>query len=65
MLTRSSPGCRIVRPGPVQNEVTGTVRLAAGPATLIVNHPEYPEGRPGAVLSDATRAVLTEDLTNG
>jgi len=39
--------------------------FAAGPVTLIVNHPEYPEGRPGVALSDATRAVLTEDLTTG
>jgi hypothetical protein len=39
--------------------------FVAGPATLIVNHPEYPEGKPGAVLSDATRTVLTEDLTTG
>ena len=37
--------------------------FAAGPAVLIVNHPEYPEGRPGVLLSDATRAALTEDLT--
>ena len=37
--------------------------FAAGPATLIVNHAEYPEGRPGVLLSDATRAVLVEDLT--
>ena len=37
--------------------------FATGPATLVVNHPEYPEGRPGVLLSAATRAVLTEDLT--
>jgi hypothetical protein len=41
---------------------TEITALAAGPATLIVNHPEYPEGRPGVLLSDATRAALTEDL---
>jgi hypothetical protein len=37
--------------------------FAAGPATLIVNHPEYPEGRHGVLLSDATRAALSDDLT--
>jgi hypothetical protein len=37
--------------------------LAVGPATLMVDHPEYPGGRPGAVLSDATRSLLIEDLT--
>ena len=37
--------------------------FAAGPVALIVNHPEYPDGRPGTVLSDATLAALTEDLT--
>lgn len=37
--------------------------FASGPATLIVNHPGYPEGRPGVLLSDATRAALAEDLT--
>jgi hypothetical protein len=37
--------------------------FAVGPVRLVVNHPEYPDGRPGQELSDATRAVLTEDLT--
>ncbi len=37
--------------------------FAAGPVTLMINHPGYPEGRPGVVLSDATRAALTGDLT--
>ncbi len=37
--------------------------LASGPATLVVDHPGYPEGRPGVLLPDATRAALTEDLT--
>ncbi len=37
--------------------------FASGPATLVVDHPGYPEGRPGVLLSDATRAALTEDLT--
>jgi hypothetical protein len=36
--------------------------FASGPVTLIVNHPEYPEGRPGVVLDDAQRAALAEDL---
>ncbi len=35
----------------------------AGPVTLIVNHPEYPEGRPGVALSEASRAALAVDLT--
>jgi Protein of unknown function (DUF3501) len=38
--------------------------FAAGPATLIINHVEYPDGRPGVLLSDATRAALTEDLAS-
>jgi Protein of unknown function (DUF3501) len=42
---------------------TEITAFAAGPATLIVNHAEYPEGRPGVLLSEATRAVLVEDLT--
>ncbi len=42
---------------------TEITTFAAGPATLIVNHPEYPEGRPGVPLSDVTRALLVEDLT--
>ena len=33
--------------------------------TLLVDHPEYPPGRPGVVLSDATRADLVRDLTGG
>ncbi len=37
--------------------------LATGPATLALDHHEYPEGRPGVVLSDATRAALTGDVT--
>jgi hypothetical protein len=40
------------------------VAFAAGPVTLVVNHPEYGDGRPGQLLSDATRAALTEDLTS-
>ena len=33
-----------------------------GPVSLVIDHPEYPEGRPGALLSDATRAELAGDL---
>ena len=35
----------------------------AGPVSLVVNHPEYPDGVPGVALSDATRAELVRDLT--
>ena len=37
--------------------------VATGPARLLVDHAEYPAGRPGVVLSDATRAELSGDLT--
>ena len=33
-----------------------------GPVTLAVNHPAYPDGMPGVVLSEATRAELARDL---
>ena len=36
--------------------------FALGPVRLVVNHPEYPDGRPGTLLSDATRAELSADL---
>ncbi len=36
--------------------------FAAGPARLVVNHPAYPDGRPGTILSPATRAELVTDL---
>jgi Protein of unknown function (DUF3501) len=36
--------------------------FAAGPVRLVVDHPEYPEGRPGVVLGDASRAELAADL---
>ena len=36
--------------------------FVAGPVTLAVNHPEYPEGLPGTPLSEATRAELADDL---
>ncbi|MGD0313023.1 MAG: DUF3501 family protein [Acidimicrobiales bacterium] len=37
--------------------------FATDPLTLAVNHPEYPDGRPGTGLSEATRAELLADLT--
>ncbi|HEX3841502.1 MAG TPA: DUF3501 family protein [Acidimicrobiales bacterium] len=37
--------------------------FAPGPVTLAINHPNYPEGLPGVVLSDATRNELASDLT--
>jgi hypothetical protein len=37
--------------------------FAGGPVTLAINHPHYPEGLPGVVLSDATRTELASDLT--
>jgi Protein of unknown function (DUF3501) len=33
-----------------------------GPVRLVVNHPDYPDGRPGTLLTDATRAELSADL---
>ncbi len=36
-----------------------------GPVRLVIDHPEYPEGRPGVLLGDATRAELTTDLLGG
>ena len=36
--------------------------FATGPVRLVVNHPEYPGGRPGTLLSEATRAELLSDL---
>ncbi|MGO9027163.1 MAG: DUF3501 family protein [Acidimicrobiales bacterium] len=37
--------------------------FAAGPVRLAVNHPQYPDGLPGVLLEDATRAELVADLT--
>jgi hypothetical protein len=34
----------------------------AGPVTLLIDHTGYPDGSPGVVLSDATRAELSRDL---
>jgi len=39
--------------------------FVAGPVRLVVDHPQYPDGRPGVVLSDATRAELAHDLRGG
>ncbi len=36
--------------------------LATQPVTLAINHPAYPDGLPGVVLSAATRAELAGDL---
>ncbi len=36
--------------------------FGAGPVTLLIDHPGYPDGRPGVVLSDVTRAELARDL---
>ena len=33
-----------------------------GPVTLVIDHPGYPDGRPGVRLADATRAELSRDL---
>lgn len=38
-------------------------QLASGPARLMVDHPGYPDGRPGVVLDDALRSELVGDLT--
>jgi hypothetical protein len=34
-----------------------------GPVSLAINHPHYPDGMPGVVLSDATRAELSADMS--
>jgi len=39
--------------------------LAGGPAALIVDHPQYPDGRPGVLLSDPLREALAGDVTPG
>jgi len=39
--------------------------LRDGPATLLIDHPGYPEGRPGTLLTDETREELAGDLTAG
>lgn len=43
---------------PAQVEV-----FSEGPVQLAVNHSRYPDGMPGVLLSDATRAELASDLT--
>lgn len=39
--------------------------FAAGPVRLVVDHPEYPEGRPGVLLGEDTRGELLGDLRDG
>ena len=36
--------------------------FAEGPVTLLVDHPKYPEGSAGVVLSDVSRVLLAGDL---
>jgi len=36
--------------------------FGAGPVTLLIDHAGYPDGLPGALLSDATRSELSRDL---
>jgi hypothetical protein len=36
--------------------------FATEPLALAVNHPQYPDGLPGTILSDVTRAELVADL---
>lgn len=45
-----------------QNQVEA---FAAGPVVLAVDHPGYPDGVGGTVLSDATIAELSTDLNGG
>ena len=39
--------------------------VADGPVTLRIDHPQYREGQPGVLLSDATRRELAADLAGG
>jgi hypothetical protein len=39
--------------------------FAGGPVFLAVDHPEYPDGLPGTLLSEATRTELSTDLAGG
>jgi Protein of unknown function (DUF3501) len=39
--------------------------FGTGPVSLVVNHPEYPDGLPGVSLSAGTRAELAADLAGG
>jgi len=41
---------------------TEVAAFEVSPVTLIINHPEYPDGRPGVQLTEATRAQLLQDL---
>lgn len=36
--------------------------FAEGPVSLVVDHPAYPDGRPGTPLTEATRIELSGDL---
>ncbi|HEV3281242.1 MAG TPA: DUF3501 family protein [Acidimicrobiales bacterium] len=36
--------------------------FTTGPVRLVVDHPGYPDGRPGVLLADTTRAELAADL---
>ena len=60
-LSRSHATCAVhyVRFAVAPDQVAA---LSTGPVSLVVDHPEYPGGRPGTVLSDATRAELIGDL---
>jgi hypothetical protein len=60
-LTRETTTSAVhyVRFGFTSDQVAAFV---AGPVTMVVDHPGYPDGRPGVVLSDATRAELAADL---
>ena len=48
---------------PVGAALAGELRT--GPAVLGIDHPGYPEGRPGTLLGDATRDELASDLAGG
>jgi hypothetical protein len=39
--------------------------FASQPVRLVIDHPQYPDGRPGALLDQGTRAELLSDLTGG
>ena len=40
----------------------GVAAFRAGPVSLLIDHPNYPDGRPGVVLSDTTCSELAGDL---
>lgn len=41
---------------------TEVAAFEVSPVALIINHSEYPDGRPGVQLTEATRAQLLQDL---